>query len=412
VDIENTSDTGGGYNVGWTAGGEWLKYSINAAVDGLYNLQVRVASSGDGGTFHIEFDGVNKTGAMVNSDSGGWQTWRTLTKNNIGLTAGPHVMRLVMDSSGANGTIGNFNHFLFTATATNPPPQLVHRYSFNEGAASTTAFDSIGTAHGALQGAAALSGDGKLILPGSNAYLDLPNGLISTLTNVTFETWTTWNGGGNSQRIFDFGNNSNGENNQGTGRTYATLTPSSSAGVLRFAASTNSTSGEVAATWTNALPIGRPTHIVVCYDFVAATTLLFVNGQRVGSGLASVPLRSINDINVWLGRSNWPDPDFNGSIDEFRIYNGVLADSATFASYAAGPDASMGARPILRAISANNVLQLSWPPDATGYSLEQATNLQAALPWISVTNAPVFQNGRQTISLPITNQNQFFRLRK
>ena len=25
VDIENCSDTGGGYNVGWTAMGEWLK---------------------------------------------------------------------------------------------------------------------------------------------------------------------------------------------------------------------------------------------------------------------------------------------------------------------------------------------------------------------------------------------------
>src|SRR5205085_1479203 len=96
VDIETTPDAGGGYDVGWTAAGEWLKYTIVAAADGAYNLQARLASSGDGGTFHIEFDGVNKTGPMTNSNTGGWQTWRTVTQTNIGLTAGIHIMRLVM----------------------------------------------------------------------------------------------------------------------------------------------------------------------------------------------------------------------------------------------------------------------------------------------------------------------------
>jgi len=28
VDIEKTSDTGGGYNVGWISEGEWLEYTI------------------------------------------------------------------------------------------------------------------------------------------------------------------------------------------------------------------------------------------------------------------------------------------------------------------------------------------------------------------------------------------------
>src|SRR5205823_10420436 len=117
-----------------------LNYTINALVDGIYTIQVRAASSGNGGTFHIEFDGVNKTGSMTNSDSGGWQTWRTLTKTNIALSAGTHVMRLAMDTSGANGTIGNFNYFTLIATSTNlPTPILAHRYSFNEAASATVA---------------------------------------------------------------------------------------------------------------------------------------------------------------------------------------------------------------------------------------------------------------------------------
>ena len=60
---EAQSDSGsGGYNVGWTSAGEWLEYSINALFDGQYTLQIRTASSGAAGNFHVEFDGVNKTG--------------------------------------------------------------------------------------------------------------------------------------------------------------------------------------------------------------------------------------------------------------------------------------------------------------------------------------------------------------
>ncbi len=412
VDIESTADAGGGYNVGWTAGGEWLNYSLNAAVDGTYILQCRVASSGNGGIFHVEFDGVNKTGSMTNSDSGGWQTWRTLTRTNIGLTAGPHVMRLVMDSNGANGTIGNFNYFTFTATATNPAPVLVHRYSFNETAGSTIAVDSVGQADGVVLGGAVFTDDGKLNLAGTNGYVDLPNGLVSGLTNISLESWVTWNGGSGSQRIFDFGNNSNGENNQGAGQTYLMLTPKSSAGVLRFAISRSSTGGELATIWTNTLAIGQPVHIVISYDFVAATSLLYINGQRAAAGLASIPLSAITDINVWLGRSNWPDPYFNGLFDEFRIYNGVLSDAAVAANYAAGPDASLGGRPVLRVNRSGNTLQFLWPVDAAGYNLEESGTLESGTSWSPITNQTAIQGYQQTLSVSISNKSQFFRLRK
>jgi glucose/arabinose dehydrogenase/PKD repeat protein/type 1 glutamine amidotransferase len=121
VDIESTTDAGGGVNVGWTAGGEWLEYAINAVVDGIYTLGVRVASSGSAGTFHVEFDGQNKTGTMSVPDTAGWQNWVTLTRTNISLSAGLHIMRLALDTSGANGTVGNYNYLTLTATSTNSP---------------------------------------------------------------------------------------------------------------------------------------------------------------------------------------------------------------------------------------------------------------------------------------------------
>src|SRR3954470_24883663 len=65
VDIEATTDTGAGYNVGWTATGEWLKYTVNVQTTGSYTLNFRTAANATGGTFHLEVDGVNVTGTLT-----------------------------------------------------------------------------------------------------------------------------------------------------------------------------------------------------------------------------------------------------------------------------------------------------------------------------------------------------------
>ena len=111
VDIQATSDTGGGYNLGWVKPTEWLNYTVAVAASGSYAVDVRVASYGAGGTFHIEVDGANKTGTMTVPNTGGWQTWRTITVASVSLGAGSHVVRVVMDSAGATGSVGNFNWF-------------------------------------------------------------------------------------------------------------------------------------------------------------------------------------------------------------------------------------------------------------------------------------------------------------
>jgi hypothetical protein len=411
VDIENCSDTGGGYNVGWTSAGEWLSYTLNAAVDGLYTLQIRAASSGNGGVFHIEIDGVNKTGSMTNLDSGGWQTWRNLTKT-IGMTAGLHIMKLVFETTGANGAVGNYNYFTFTATATNPAPMLAHRYSFEGAPGSTFVADSVGTAHGALQGGGTFTGDGKLNLLGTNGFVDLPNGIISSLSNVTLEAWLTWNGGAQWQRIFDFGSNSGGENGQGTGLTYLSLTPRSSADVIRFAATTNSNASQILVAALQMLPAGQQVHVALCYDFLAGTSELFLNGQSIATGTASVPLNRINDVNVWLGKSQWNDPFFNGQFDEFRIYSGALSEQQIAASYAAGPDALLGPLPTLAAQVNGGSLKLLWPLSVPGFVLEQTGTMSGAGGWTAVTNSPVVQSGQHVVTVPMSNTMQFFRLRK
>ena len=111
VDIQATTDAGGGYNLAWVKASEWLHYTVAVAATGSYALDVRVASNGAGGTFHVEVDGVARTGAMTVPNTGGWQSWRTITASGVSLTSGTHVVRVVMDSVGATGSVGNFIWF-------------------------------------------------------------------------------------------------------------------------------------------------------------------------------------------------------------------------------------------------------------------------------------------------------------
>lgn len=102
VDLEPTSDAGGGSNVGFTNTGEWLEYTVEVATAGAYDVIARVASEGSGGSFNLEFDGVDKTGAIGFPATGGFQTWVDVVKENIVLDAGVQVMRL-------NFLASNFN---------------------------------------------------------------------------------------------------------------------------------------------------------------------------------------------------------------------------------------------------------------------------------------------------------------
>jgi Carbohydrate binding module (family 6) len=109
VDVESSTDDGGGFDVGWTDPGEWLSYTVQIAEEREYTLKVRVASLAPGGTFHLTLDGKDVTGPVNLPGTDGWQSWKTLEIPGVALPAGRHVLRLVMDSSGYWGAVGNFN---------------------------------------------------------------------------------------------------------------------------------------------------------------------------------------------------------------------------------------------------------------------------------------------------------------
>ena len=57
------------------------------------DLETRLASLGAGGTFHVEVDGVDRTGPIPVPDTGAWDTWQTIGSTAIPLTAGQRVLR-------------------------------------------------------------------------------------------------------------------------------------------------------------------------------------------------------------------------------------------------------------------------------------------------------------------------------
>lgn len=122
VDIESTSDTGGGFNLGWMSVGEWLKYTVNVGTAGTYDIEFRIASSGGGGTFHLESNGVNKTGTLSIPNTGAWQKWVTVNKAGVSLSAGQQVFRIVMDSAGPTGAVMNLNYIRVVSGGGGPPP--------------------------------------------------------------------------------------------------------------------------------------------------------------------------------------------------------------------------------------------------------------------------------------------------
>src|SRR5207244_6860570 len=113
VDIEASTDTGGGWDICSTAVGEWLNYTVNVGTAGTYTASIRVAQAFTGGTFHLTLDGTTIGGELTVLNTGGWQTWSTLNET-VSLPAGTHVLRLAGDTIGTYN-VGNFDWLQFTS---------------------------------------------------------------------------------------------------------------------------------------------------------------------------------------------------------------------------------------------------------------------------------------------------------
>jgi endoglucanase len=105
IQTENTTDAGGGLNVGWIDVNDWLSYQnspVTIPATGAYRIEYRVASLNGGGGLRLEAAGGSPVhGQLAVPGTGGWQNWTTIS-HTVNLTAGTHRFGIAAVSGGWN----------------------------------------------------------------------------------------------------------------------------------------------------------------------------------------------------------------------------------------------------------------------------------------------------------------------
>jgi hypothetical protein len=103
VDLETASAPATGNDLGWTASGQWFRYTVNVSTAGTYTVNFLVAAeSAISDAFHLSnSSGINLSGSVAVPDTGGWQTWTTVTAT-VTLPAGTQTLTLDQDNGGWN----------------------------------------------------------------------------------------------------------------------------------------------------------------------------------------------------------------------------------------------------------------------------------------------------------------------
>jgi hypothetical protein len=306
-----------------------------------------------------------------------------------------------------------------------------HRYSFNEGvigdASNRTIIDSVGSANGVVLGAGSSASASQLILNGgasaTAAYVDLPNGIISDLTDASFEAWYTINTAQSWGRIFDFGSTAGGTNGEltgpgggGNGQDFLFYSPVRGTNLaqqrvgfgnqdLLFGGTQAGNAG--AGVYSDLDPefnhvLTQQYHAVVVVDADGAgagqaTVALYINGAAPNPGGGQTnpfpvahQLGNLNDVNNWLGRSNWTaDANFGGSFNEFRIYDHAMSESEITNNFLIGPDAASGATAVSLQVNKSNgqvslVNNLNQPLQIDYYELSSVAGALNPAGWTGI----------------------------
>ncbi|WP_157546188.1 glycoside hydrolase family 3 N-terminal domain-containing protein [Hamadaea tsunoensis] len=114
--LETTTDTGGGQDVGYITAGDWLAYSgVDFGSTAGTSVTTRLASGASvTGTVQYRLDSA--TGPVIASvpvsSTGGWQNWTSATTTLTGSATGTHTVYVTFTTSGA-GDLVNLNWFTF-----------------------------------------------------------------------------------------------------------------------------------------------------------------------------------------------------------------------------------------------------------------------------------------------------------
>jgi hypothetical protein len=367
---------GYGSDYRWGAVGHWGEADIgwsNSGGNPTANKWHHLVYTYDGTTSRVYADGqlwneeILGSGRIVTHDSTAINISTQLEADGItptvGLRLSGAIARVRLHAGVLTGDqiLNNYNFEKGDFSDPSPPPPVTparlakgptHRYSFSDPATTNatglTFKDSVGNADGVVQGdGAAFSGSRLVLTTGGTsttmAYGDLPNGLMSTngaanggTGEFTFETWFKHTGAHTWSRVFDFGDTTvngvggevTGPGGGGAGLDYLCLSAQIGDDVTgrRLEVRNEDPGGGGTVTADSSThTFNTDVHLVVTWNETNGAIDLFENGGHVTGLITPTKLSDINDVDVWLGRSNWTgDMDTQGEFDEVRIYDAAL----------------------------------------------------------------------------------------
>ena len=83
---EETHDAEGSHNLAGLDNGDWAEYLIDVVEAGVYQVDLRISTPGDGGMLRVFVDGA-EVALLAMPNTGGWQAWQTISAE-IPLTTG------------------------------------------------------------------------------------------------------------------------------------------------------------------------------------------------------------------------------------------------------------------------------------------------------------------------------------
>lgn len=137
VDISKTLDTATGYDVTQLQTGDFLRYTVDVASTGVHEFAFRFANRLPGGKFHVDVDGINRSGTLdIPVTSGVGNVYATKVLFSASLSAGKRAIKIVIDATPSGSGTPRFNSFSVTRSAA-PTALLAHVNNITTSDAST-----------------------------------------------------------------------------------------------------------------------------------------------------------------------------------------------------------------------------------------------------------------------------------
>lgn len=194
-------------------------------------------------------------------------------------------------------------------------------YNFNE-STGTNPLDKWGLNSGTIMASVGWNtgkeGSGIDLTGVSTSYMSIEDGFLKDVTDFTISTWVKLDASSNWIRLFDFGTGAS---------TNMFVTPQNGGtGKYRFAIKQNNGTEEQINSEVSPA-IGTWVHVAVTLE--GNVGIMYIDGVEVGrkEDFTLNPAHLGITTQNYIGKSQYPDPYLNGSVDEFRIYNRALSST-------------------------------------------------------------------------------------